>query len=173
MLILVRHAMPAHGPDTPARDWLLAPEGHAAARALGERLPPAARLVASTEPKAIATLAPAGPVIQDPRFDEISRVEAYDDNFRTQRRAYVEGTDHPDWEPRDEVVSRFHSGVLDHLTAAENRPLIIASHGMAITLWLTATVSLRTPGIFWADLRFPDTHAVDLTARTVTRLDPP
>lgn len=162
--------MPAHGPDTPARDWLLALEGQEAARSLCERLPVGARLVASTEPKAIGTIEPAGRVITDPRFDEITRVEAYDDDFRTQRLAYVEGADHPDWEARADVVRRFGAGVAEHVAAAGDQPLVIASHGMSMTLWLTATIGLEDPGAFWTDLRFPDAHHVDLAARTVTRL---
>jgi broad specificity phosphatase PhoE len=170
MLILVRHAMPAHGPDTPARDWSLAPEGREAARELCSRLPTGARLVASSEPKAIATLSPAGRVVEDPRFDEISRVEAYDGDFRGRRLAYVEGADLADWEARGEVVERFRAGVADQLAAAGGQPLVIATHGMAMTLWLTATIGLDEPGAFWAELRFPDAQVVDLAAGTVVRL---
>lgn len=162
--------MPAHGPGTPARDWVLAPEGEVAAQALCRRLPDGARLIASSEPKAIATVQPAGPVIPDRRFDEITRVEAYDDDFRTQRRAYVDGADHADWEPRQDVVRRFAAGVAEHVAAAGGRPVVIASHGMAMTLWLTATIGLDEPGAFWAALRFPDAHLVDLAARTVVQL---
>jgi broad specificity phosphatase PhoE len=162
--------MPAHGPDVAARDWVLAPEGEVAARALCERLPGGARLVASSEPKAIATVAPAGWVIADRRFDEISRVEAYDGDFRMQRRAYVGGVDYTDWEAREDVVRRFGAGVAEHVAAAEGRPVVIGSHGMAMTLWLTATVGLDDPGAFWAALRFPDAHVVDLSAGTVVRL---
>jgi broad specificity phosphatase PhoE len=170
VLILVRHAMPAHGPDVPARDWLLTPEGEVAARSLCEQLPVGARVVASSEPKAIATVGPAGRVIEDRRFDEVSRVEAYDDDFRAQRRAYVDGADYTDWEAREDVVGRFAAGVAEHVAAADGRPVVIASHGMAMTLWLTATIGLDDPGAFWAALRFPDAHVVDLAARTVVRL---
>ncbi|WP_433009331.1 histidine phosphatase family protein [Kribbella sp. CA-294648] len=163
--------MPTHGPDVAARDWVLAPEGEVAARALCELLPDGARVVASSEPKAVATVAPAGRVMQDQRFDEVSRVEAYDDDFRTQRRAYVEGADHADWEAREDVVRRFEAGVAEHVAAAGGRPVVIGSHGMAMTLWLTATVGLDDPGAFWAALQFPDAHVVDLSAGTVVRLD--
>ncbi|MGC4938743.1 histidine phosphatase family protein [Kribbella sp. DT2] len=166
MLVLVRHAMPVHGPETPARDWVLGPEGREAARELCARLPAGARLVASTEPKAIATIEPLGPVVTDARFDEIARVEAYDGDFRTRRRLYVEGTDLADWEPREEVVRRFGAGVAEYATGG---PVVIASHGMATTLWLTATVGLTDPGAFWDDLRFPDAVVVDLEAKTVVR----
>ncbi|MET9315354.1 histidine phosphatase family protein [Kribbella sp. NPDC003505] len=169
VLILVRHAMPAHGPDTPARDWALAPEGQVAARSLCGRLPTGARLVASSEPKAIASLGPAGNVVQDPRFDEISRAEVYGETFREQRRAYVDGADHIGWEARDDVIRRFEAGVVEHIAAADGRPVVIASHGMAMTLWLTAAVGLDDPGAFWADLRFPDAHVVDIVAGKVVR----
>jgi 2,3-bisphosphoglycerate-dependent phosphoglycerate mutase len=165
MLFLVRHAMPDHGPHTPAREWHLSADGLAAARVLCERLPAGVRLVASTEPKAIETLQPAGDVLQDRRLDEIDRVEAYADDFRRDRRAYVEGTDLPGWEPREQVVRRFDAAVREHLTG----DLVIASHGMAMTLWLMATIDLRDPGAFWEDLRFPDLLRVDLDARRVSR----
>ncbi len=128
------------------------------------RLPGDARLVASTEVKAIETI---GAELTDGRFDEIARVEAYDGDFRRQRRAYVEGADLVDWEPREDVVRRFGAGVAEY---AGGGPVVIASHGMAMTLWLTATIGLGDPGAFWEGLRFPDALVVDLVARTVDRL---
>ncbi|GAB3825825.1 histidine phosphatase family protein [Kribbella italica] len=157
MLVLVRHAMPVHGPEVPARDWVLSAEGRTAARELCARLPAGARLVASTEVKAIETI---GAAITDRRFDEIERVEAYAGDFRTRRRAYVGGADHEDWERREDVVRRFADGVAEHVAAAGGRPVVIASHGMAMTLWLTATIGLADPAAFWEDLRFPDALVV-------------
>lgn len=168
MLILVRHAMPVHGPEVPARDWVLSAEGQEAARELCARLPGAARVVASTEAKAIGTVASLGDVVSDTRFDEIARIEAYGGDFRSRRRAYVEGVDLVDWEPREDVVRRFGEGVAAYRSGG---PLVIASHGMAMTLWLTATIGLADPGAFWEQLRFPDALAVDLDARTVDRLE--
>jgi len=158
--------MPVHGPDVPARDWHLSPDGRAAARALCARLPAGARLIASSEPKAIQTLEPAERPVTDARFDEIGRIEAYADDFRTARRAYVEGADHADWEPRDDVVRRFAAGVAVH--SADH--VVIATHGMAMTLWLTASVGLADPGEFWATLTFPDAYVVDLPGRSLSRL---
>jgi broad specificity phosphatase PhoE len=172
MLILVRHAVPAHGPDTPPHEWRLGEDGRGAAEELVRQLPADAHLVASTEPKAAETLAPAGPVITDRRFNEVSRVEAFSDDFSVLRRAYVEGADLPDWEPRDEVAQRFDDGVSAQISAADGHPLVVASHGMAMTLWLTARIGLGDPGRFWADLRFPDMHMVDLVAGTVARIRP-
>jgi 2,3-bisphosphoglycerate-dependent phosphoglycerate mutase len=127
-------------------------------------------LVASSEAKAMATLEPAGSVLADPRFDEISRPEAYSDTFRNQRRAYLDGVDHSGWEPRNDVVGRFQAGIDEQVAAAGGRPVVIASHGMAITLWLSATVGLDDPGSFWARLQFPDAYAVDVVAGTVARV---
>jgi hypothetical protein len=83
--------MPAHGAELPPHEWVLRPDGAAAARQLAARLPAGAHLVASAEPKAWQTLEPAGPLIRDPRLNEISRDEPYGGDFRVRRRAYVDG----------------------------------------------------------------------------------
>lgn len=168
-LFLVRHAMPAFGPHAPAAAWELSPEGWREARALARALPVGALLIASREPKARQTLEPAGSVRTDERFNEVSRDEPYEGDFRARRRAYVTGTDYAGWEPREQVLARFAEGVRFWAAEAGRRPLVIASHGMAMTLWLTATVSLPDPGAFWAGLRLPDLLIVDMTSKQVTR----
>jgi hypothetical protein len=169
VLVLVRHAMPAFGPDVPAQGWMLSDEGRAEAAGLVPVLPAGALIVASAEPKAYQTVEPAGPVVSDERFNEVRRDgEPWESNYRELRRAYVEGENHPGWEPRAAVAERFDSGIKDHLTAG--RPLVVASHGMAMTVWLGERIGLPDPGDFWARLRFPDAHAVDLQRRTITRL---
>jgi broad specificity phosphatase PhoE len=97
MLILVRHAMPSHGPQIPAHEWELGADGHAAAR--------------------------------------------------------------------------FEAAVREHLASAQGNPLIIATHGMAMTVWLTSHRLLEDPAAFWSELRFPDAHIVGHDARpgTITR----
>jgi broad specificity phosphatase PhoE len=161
MLILVRHAMPSHGPQTPAHEWALGADGHAAAQRLAATLPADALLVASAEPKAFQTLEPAGPTLRDPRFNEVTRIEPWEGEYLRLRREYVSGTDHPDWEPRAAVAARFDAAVREHLTAAQGKPLIIATHGMAMTIWLTSHQLLGAPATFWSQLRFPDAHIVD------------
>ena len=171
MLILVRHAMPSYGPETPAHEWELGTDGHAAARRLAAALPSSAHLVASNEPKAFQTLASAGPVLRDPRFNEVSRTEPWEGEYRRLRREYVSGTDHTDWEPRTAVAARFDAAVREHLATAHGMPLIIATHGMAMTIWLTSRRLLDDPAAFWSDLRFPDAHIIDHdnNPRAVTR----
>ncbi|MGH8833465.1 MAG: histidine phosphatase family protein [Actinomycetes bacterium] len=172
MLILVRHAMPAFGPDVPAHEWELSEDGRTAAAVLARLLPAGARLVGSNEPKAWQTLEPAGSVDdRDARFNEVFRVgEPWEGEFRELRHAYVTGFDHDGWEPRADVARRFDAGVTEQLAVAGEVPLVVASHGMAMTVWLTARIGLADPGEFWAGLCFPDAHQVDLRAGTIRRL---
>ena len=166
-VILVRHAMPAVRPEVPPEEWVSSDEGRAAARRLATLLPADAVLVASDEPKAAQTLPTA---VRDARFREVRRQEAFSDDFAVARRSYVEGAPPAEWEPYESVVARFDSGVSDY--TVDGRPLAIATHGMAMTVWLTARISLADPGSFWAALRFPDAIEVDLSARTWRRLAP-
>jgi len=168
MLFLVRHAMPDHRAETPAAGWELGEVGRRAAESLSHVLPTGALLVASPEPKARQTLEPGGPVTTDRRFREVDRDEPYDGDFRARRHAYVIGTEHPGWEPHAEVIARFAAGVDFWLPRAGDQPLVIATHGMAMTLWLT-TVGLDDPGEFWSDLRFPDMFEVNPDTRPSVR----
>lgn len=52
-------------------------------------------------------------VVRDRRFNEVSRVEPWEGDFRRLRRAYVEGVGHYDWERRHEVVKRFDEGIVE------------------------------------------------------------
>jgi broad specificity phosphatase PhoE len=166
---LVRHAMPAYGPEVPAEEWELSEQGRRDAESIRSLLPTVALLVSSTEPKARQTLEPAGAVRTDDRFNEIRRHEAYSADFRTARRSYVSGADHAGWETRVGVAARFDAGVRHWRARAGPRPLVIASHGMAMTVWLSATANLTDPGRFWAELRFPDVLEVDPATRLVRR----
>jgi broad specificity phosphatase PhoE len=170
-LWLVRHAMPAHGPEVAAAEWELSEQGRQAAESLRPVIPAGALLVSSTEPKARQTLEPAGDVLTDERFNEVHRKEAYSADFQAARRAYVCGSDHSGWETRAAVAVRFDSGVRHWHALAGTRPLVIASHGMAMTLWLSATVRIADPGGFWAGLRFPDVLEVDLDIPLVRRAE--
>jgi broad specificity phosphatase PhoE len=177
MLILVRHALPAATPDVPSADWRLSPDGARAAAGLRQVLPGDARLVASAEPKAWQTLGgvedQSDAVERDARFGEVVRPdEPWSDDFRTVRAEYVSGVAHPGWEPHREVADRFAAGVAAHEAGA--RPLVIASHGMAMTVWLVSAglVDADVAAEFWRALRFPDAHLVDAESRSVRRWPP-
>lgn len=167
--------MPVVDPERDPAGWSLGELGRVAAQALVARLPQDALLVASDEPKAWQTLDPTGVgdgVVKDDRFGEVRRDEAFSDDFRVARRAYVDGADHESWENRRSVTARMQAAVDDYRAAAGERPLVIAGHGMSLTVWMTAALHLSDPGAFWAALRFPDLLAVDLCARDVRRCDP-
>jgi broad specificity phosphatase PhoE len=170
-LYLVRHAMPAVDPAADPATWALSPAGRAAARDLGQSLPADALLLASDEPKAWQTLAPAGErqVLRDRRLGEVRRTEGFSEEFRVRRRRYVSGEAVPDWEPQPSVARRFAAAVAGAVLAAGPRDIVLASHGMAMTVWLTEAVGLPDPGEFWAGLRFPDLLRVEPEARAVTR----
>ncbi len=127
--------------------------------------------MSSAEPKAHQTLSPAGPVTRDARFNEIERTgEPFDGDFRELRRSYVEGTEHAGWEPRARAAARFDAALTEHLTTAAGRPLVVATHGMVMTVWLSERLGLADPGAFWARLRLPDRIGVDLHSRSARRL---
>jgi 2,3-bisphosphoglycerate-dependent phosphoglycerate mutase len=172
-MYLIRHAMPAVDPTTDPATWPLGAEGRAVARTLGVALPARAVLIASDEPKAWQTLAPDGErdVIRDRRFGEVRRAEAFSDDFRHDRRRYVDGARIDNWEPRETAVARFATAVGDARHLAGERDLVIATHGMAMTLWLTSVLSLPDPVQFWDDLRFPDLFRVGLRTGAATRID--
>jgi broad specificity phosphatase PhoE len=161
VLILVRHALPDVVPDVPPHEWVLAADGLAAAREL--RFPAGALLVSSEEPKAFQTIESAGVVAKDSRFNEVSRTgEPFGGNWRELRRAYVGGRDHDDWEPRVEVAARFDAAISEHRDFASAAPLVVATHGMAMTVWLDDRIGLANSVDFWAELRLPDVIVVDL-----------
>ncbi|MBU2665512.1 histidine phosphatase family protein [Actinoplanes bogorensis] len=95
-------------------------------------------------------------VHRDAGFDEVRRPHEWRDDHRARARAYVDGAVHPGWEPRDEVAARFEAAIVRHAARAAGRPLVVGSHGMAITCWLAAQGRLAVPpGQFWAALAFP------------------
>ena len=131
--------MPSYGPQTPAHEWELGTDGHAAARQLAAALP----------------------TLRDPRLNEVARIEPWEGEYLHLRREYVSGIDHVDWEPRAAVAARFEAGLREHLDSAQEKPLIVATHGMAMTIWLTSRRLLGDPAEFWTQLLFPDAHIVD------------
>ncbi|NUR59617.1 MAG: histidine phosphatase family protein [Catenulispora sp.] len=169
-LILVRHAMPDFSRDIPARDWPLSADGREAAATVAAWIAaevPEALLVASSETKAVQTLAPAGEVRRDARFDEVERVEPFGGEFRRLRREYVGGVEHVGWEPRARVVERFDAALREH---GDGRTVVVATHGMALTLWVAARIGVDDPVAFWEELRFPDVLRIDVAARNLERV---
>jgi len=131
-------------------------------------------VVASTERKAIETaeavaggrdIAPSKEFreVRKPWFDEA-------DAHRAAAARYLAGEVLADWEPLAEAAERFQAGVDAHRGVEE---LVIATHGMVMSAWLTTVVELPDPFLFWSGLRMPDAWQVDLVARQCWRLAAP
>jgi broad specificity phosphatase PhoE len=166
--------MPYVRPHVDPAAWPLSAAGRMAARQLMAKIPVDSVLVASDEPKAWQTLSPDGDrhVLRDNRLGEVRRAERFTSDFERVRRDYVGGQDLEGWEPRVQVCQRFAAAVTEAMQAASDRDLVVASHGMAMTIWLNQTISLPDPEAFWADLKFPDLLLVDLPAHSAVKLAP-
>ena len=168
-ILLVRHAEPVTVPEVAPTRWRLSAAGRTDARALGPRLPFDGVWVSSTETKAHETLSCAGAgrveIRQDPGFDEVVRDEPFDDGYVARRLAWVEGRldeRHAGWEAPHEVADRFEQAVSTYAEAGT--PLVVCSHGMAMTAWLRharGRLSQEEAGPFWSSLGFPDLVRVD------------
>jgi broad specificity phosphatase PhoE len=161
-ILLVRHATPVIDPAVPATRWRLGAPGRAAARRLS--LPDDGYFVASDEPKAAETLrcAPGDRAVgTDAGFAEVRRDVSWNPDHNRLARAYVDGVTHHGWEPRAEVADRFDRAITRHAVSAAGRPLVVGTHGMAMTCWLAARGLITgEPGEFWAALGFPGVVAV-------------
>lgn len=165
--MLVRHAMPEIRRDLPPERWHLDAEGKAAARELAQVLPVRPLLITSPEPKARETAEEllavrAGSLRLDERLSEARRDAPYRglDDYRRLAEAYVSGVAHPGWEPRAAVAARVAAAVQDGRAAAGRRALVIVSHGLALTSWLTVETGVEDPAAFWAGFRLPDAWRV-------------
>jgi broad specificity phosphatase PhoE len=174
-LYLVRHAAVAVRPDKPSAQWHLSPEGREAARALGDE-PYWAGVSAvhtSCEPKAVATAqriaAPHGlPLRIDAGLREVERpwVEGgYEDTVRH----YFAGETLAGWEPPGDALARVR-GAIERVTSL-NEDAAVASHGLALTLYLRDLLDLDADASFalWQSIRFPDVAIVDPAARRMER----
>lgn len=163
-ILLVRHAAPEVASGLDPRRWALSGAGRIAAAQLGARLPSYGVWVSSTETKAYQTLSYAAgadvEIAQDSGFDEVRREEPFDEGFRARRLAWVAGRldqRHAGWETPTEAAARFDRAVSAHATPGA--PLVIASHGMALTAWLVharGRVPRHEAARFWEALAFPD-----------------
>ena len=175
MLLLVRHAMPLATELTPANQWPLSPDGLRAADRLRSRLPHDAELVASDARRAYETVGGLDGVVErDSRFNEIARPnEPWGGDYCEPRRQYVEGIAQPGWEAQRDAAARFDAGVADLRGRFGDRPIVIGTHGMVLTVWLVSigAVAPDEAAVFWAGLRFPDCIEARTDGPAWTRFD--
>jgi broad specificity phosphatase PhoE len=60
------------------------------------------------------------------------------------------------------VVARFDSAVREAVEARAGAPLVVVTHGQALTLWLQSIGALDDAPRFWSELAFPDAWIVTL-----------
>lgn len=170
-LTLVRHAMPLQIPGEDPSTWGLGPEGVAAARRLSDTLPDDPYVVASPEPKAVATaLTGTGrqPTL-DLRLVEVRRPADWVADHRTRALRYLRGEAQDGWEDRDDVMMRMDAAIQEHLDHAAGRRLVVVGHGMSAALWMSRRLRVDAAQ-WWMGLAFPDTWEVDLDAVDAHRL---
>ena len=176
-LILVRHAQPAIDEARPPPTWPLSDAGRAAAGVLAERLiayaPHAA--VASPEPKALETAeiiaARVGlRVARDAAFAEHRRPDlpfGSREDFEARMTAFFADPTHPFFggESGNAARARFETALGRHTS----RPLLVASHGTVLSLYLGRTLNLD-PFELWKSLRLPEAFVLDDEGRLLARI---
>ena len=165
----VRHAMAVQEESVHPTAWRLDARGRSEAAALAERLdvaPSIGALVASTEPKARETAEAIGhhwhaAIVADERLREASRPWV-GPGYRAVVHRYLRGQLPAGWEPHDEVAARVGAAVDDATRAADGRPVVVVSHGLALALHLGQVLG---DGFdresFWSSLSFPDAWVLD------------
>jgi broad specificity phosphatase PhoE len=165
----VRHAMAVLDETVHPTEWALDDAGRDAAAALAARLEGAEEigaLVTSTEAKAIGTAAAIGyqwdlTVVEDGRLREARR-PWIGPGYRAMAHAYLRGQAHDGWEPHAEVAARMAAAVDDAVAAAAGRPVVVVSHGLALSIHLRDRLGPEFDAeSFWSRLGFPDAWVLD------------
>lgn len=165
----VRHAMAVPDETVHPSEWVLDAKGRASAASLADRLEVGAGigvLVSSTEPKALGTAAEIGrrwevEVLTDARLREAVRPWV-GPGYRAVVHRYLRGEAPDGWEPHLEVAARTAAAVREARQLAAGRPLVVVSHGLALSLHLGDQLGPDfEPEQFWSSLAFPDAWALD------------
>ena len=175
-VILIRHAMPQVVAGVSSTLWTLGESAREdcvlLAHALPKDLGPV--IYTSPEPKAAETAAVLAlrlglQVVKDARLAEADRPTTWDDDYRAMVLEYLERGDQPGWEPAEAVRTRFTAAVDAALAAHPSGDVIVANHGMALSLYAASVADIDLPA-FWRALTFPDAWRVDLDTRVLERL---
>lgn len=164
----VRHAMPVPEEGVPPSEWHLDPATGAVTREWAARLEVGegiGSLVASTEPKALETAVAIGArwdteVHEDPRLREAER-PWIGTGYRALAHRYLRGEQADGWEPHASVAARVAAAVHDAVARAGDRPAIVVSHGLALSIHLGDRLGEDFDReSFWSRLAFPDAWAL-------------
>lgn len=165
LFYLIRHAESRREPERPAEEWNLTEAGFLAAGALAGRRfwPEIGQLYTSSEPKAIATAAPAAqlwrlPVTSLPELDEVRR-GGFVEEYEAQVQRFFEEPEqaHGGWERAVEAQARAASTVQRLVAAHPEAHLALVGHGL---LWaLLRAHLLGQPRVVleeWRAIAMPD-----------------
>jgi broad specificity phosphatase PhoE len=165
----VRHAMAVQADGVHPTSWPLDAVGRADAARLAARLevaPSIGCLVTSTEPKALETAEAIAEqwgtaLVADDRLREAVR-PWIGPGYRAVVHRYLRGELPEGWEPHDEVEARVAASLADAAAAADDRPVVVVSHGLALALHLGDRLGRDFDReAFWSSLAFPDAWALD------------
>lgn len=165
----VRHSMAVPQESVHPSAWHLDDRGRLEAGRLADRLevvPGVGALVTSTEPKALETAEAIGarlslPVTADERLREAVR-PWIGPGYRAVVHRYLRGELPDGWESHVEVAARVAAAVADVSAVAAGQPIVVVSHGLALTVHLGERLGHGFDReSFWSGLAFPDAWALD------------
>jgi broad specificity phosphatase PhoE len=123
-------------------------------------------LVTSTEPKAVETADAiaerwSATVLHDERLREAQR-PWIGTGYRAVAHRYLRGELPEGWEAHDQVAERVGAAVAEAIARAGDKPAVIVSHGLALSLHLGDRLGPDFDReTFWSRLAFPDAWALD------------
>lgn len=107
----------------------------------------------------------------DPDLREVGRPTAWSSTYAEDLAGYFRDGAGDGWEPATSVLSRV-SGVVDRaVREASGLPVVVVTHGLALSLYVGASCGVRPAG-FLQSLMHPDAWLLDLEAGRLERLDP-
>jgi broad specificity phosphatase PhoE len=165
----VRHAMPAVEEGVDSTRWHLDDATRAHAEVWADRLEVGegiARLITSTEPKAVETaeaIARRWPaeVVADDRLREAGR-PWIGTGYRAMAHRYLRGEPHDGWEPHAAVEQRMAEALADAASTQTPGAVVIVTHGLALSLHLGSRLGGDfDQESFWSRLAFPDAWVLE------------
>ena len=179
MHVLICHAEVTIDPDTTSHIWSLSTDGAAKASDLARHpaLTDVDLVATSPEPKALATakaVAVDRPIVVAEELCEINRhaagwvarAEEYADMVRSILERPTESI--RGCKTAADVGRRISRAIDDLLSANPGCSLAVVSHGIVLTLYLSALLGLPTPDpAIWRSIAMPDLTAVEPNARKV------
>jgi broad specificity phosphatase PhoE len=179
VVILVRNAMPVVQPGVHPVRWRLDSLGRSAVASLAASLPVdlADPIWSSHEARAqetaeeLISVRPRTARLRlDPDLREVGRPTSWSSTYSEDLAGYFRHGHRDGWEPVTTVLGRMGS-VIDRATReAADLPVVVVTHGLALSLYVGAACGLRPAG-FLHSLLHPDAWLLDVEAGRLERLD--